>query len=500
MSVEQLERQTFQAHAKVDEILSFIKENSNTMEAHQMEEYIQHQVQIIGKGLMTSYFLSVENNDVGAELVDEDGNVYKRHNVNTKVYHSVFGKIDVQRRTYRCEGQSCIIPLDIQCNLPDRSYSYFLQDIMDSLSVNGTFNDSKEKVKKFFNLSIHERQFEDVTKDNSAFYDEFYGQKSCPETQTEGQLQMMEFDGKGVPLIKKDAAEIKARQGKGEKRQKKKEALVGVSYTVDERIRTPEQVAKNLVYPSQPSSDKSDVQLQVDSPEDKVPKAQNILRLASLKKTKLEVIQAMQRDCLARNKDKHRPVGVLIDGMPYLYKLVKQGLDEVGAYVIILDIIHVMEYLYIAAHALHPEGSEQAKAYVYKQLLGILKGNVGRVVGSMKQSVAKQNLSKSKTNAMEKVIKYLSNHKDMMKYDQYMEAGFPIATGIVESSCKSVVKKRMEGCGTKWSLDGAEAMLLLRSVHKSHDWNEYYKFKIQEQKKRRDNKPYYARNPNKIAA
>ena len=62
---------------------------------------------------------------------------------------------------------------------------------------------------------------------------------------------MVGFDGKGVPVIKKEAAKIKARLGKGEKRQKKKEAMVGVDYTIDRNVRNPEEVAENLVYPEQ---------------------------------------------------------------------------------------------------------------------------------------------------------------------------------------------------------------------------------------------------------
>jgi hypothetical protein len=47
--------------------------------------------------------------------------------------------------------------------------------------------------------------------------------------------------------------------------------------------------------------------------------------------------------------------------------------------------------------------------------------------------------------------------------------GLPVGTGVVESACGAVVKHRMEGEGKRWSLAGAEAMLTLRSLKKSHD-------------------------------
>jgi hypothetical protein len=57
--------------------------------------------------------------------------------------------------------------------------------------------------------------------------------------------------------------------------------------------------------------------------------------------------------------------------------------------------------------------------------------------------------------------------------------GLPVGTGVVESACGSVVKHRMEGEGKRWSLDGAEAMLALRSLKKSHDndLRDYWRFR-----------------------
>ena len=79
-----------------------------------------------------------------------------------------------------------------------------------------------------------------------------------------------------------------------------------------------------------------------------------------------------------------------------------------------------------------------------------------------------------------------------MKYDEYLAAGFPVATGVVESACGSVVKHRMEGEGKRWSLAGAEAMLTLRSLKKSHDndLRKYWRFHAQQEHRRR-----YAQRP-----
>ncbi|MDM8556548.1 hypothetical protein QUF75_17620 [Desulfococcaceae bacterium HSG7] len=84
--------------------------------------------------------------------------------------------------------------------------------------------------------------------------------------------------------------------------------------------------------------------------------------------------------------------------------------------------------------------------------------------------------TESQIEKFEKVITYLKNHKQYMKYDQYLSQGYPIGSGVVESACDHVVKDRMEMSGAGWGINGAESILRLRSISKSGDWDEYWKF------------------------
>lgn len=70
---------------------------------------------------------------------------------------------------------------------------------------------------------------------------------------------------------------------------------------------------------------------------------------------------------------------------------------------------------------------------------------------------------------------YFENHRKWMHYDEYLASGYPIGCGVVESTCGHIVKKRMEGTGRRWSIEGAESTLLLRSIYTSNDWNNYWK-------------------------
>ncbi len=446
-------------------LFEFVRNNAESMQAYEMEINIFRLTQIIAFSAMEYYFAEKGTGDIGPELKLENGTILKKEGrLHGRQYFSIFGKLNVPRSCYRLEGYSGIMPLDAQADLPDRCYSYLLQEIMDYLGIRDSFGESSAILKKIFGLKISSSRFEVVTQDSSTSYDEFYEHKSPPCPKSEGELQVVSFDGKGVPVIKRELTELKGRLGKGEKRQKKKEALVGVSYTVDKKERSAEDVAKNLIYPEQNR----------DNHEQNKVKAQNIRRLASIEREKKVVMEEIIHDAQTRDPEHRRQWVVLLDGALHLWDLVAKCLKSIE-YVGILDIIHVVEYLYLAGNALHKTNeSQKIREWVYKQLVEILKGRVGRVIGGLKQTTTKRKLSKSKLKSINDAIRYFENHRKWMKYDEYLKAGFPIGTGVVESSCGHTVKERMEGSGRRWSIYGAEATLLLRSVYTSGDWDDYW--------------------------
>ena len=140
----------------------------------------------------------------------------------------------------------------------------------------------------------------------------------------------------------------------------------------------------------------------------------------------------------------------------------------------LLDIIHVLEYLWDVANLLYGEKNPKGEKWVYDSLLYTLNGGVEEVIANLKQMLDKPKLSKAKKKKIAKVINYFENHLPWMRYDEYLKAGYPIGTGVVESTCGHTVKDRMEGTGRRWSIDGAESILLLRSVYTSCDWDSYW--------------------------
>src|SRR5260221_7330607 len=151
---------------------------------------------------------------------------------------------------------------------------------------------------------------------------------------------------------------------------------------------------------------------------------------------------------------------------------------------LILDLLHVLEKLWAVSYVFHPEGSPEAREFVKERILRILRGGVSQVVKGLRQIATKRKLKGQKQKTVLQVAAYYYRNRKRMRYDFYLQNGYPIASGSVEGACKNLVKDRMERSGMRWTLPMAEAVLQLRAVYLSEHFDEYWPYHIEEDQKR----------------
>ena len=143
---------------------------------------------------------------------------------------------------------------------------------------------------------------------------------------------------------------------------------------------------------------------------------------------------------------------------------------------IVMDFIHVLEYLWKAAYCFCEKSSQKSEDWVLKRALKVLDGEASQVAAGIRRSSTKRNLcSKERENA-DKCSDYLLMKKDYLRYDKCLVEGYPIATGVIEGACRYLIKDRMDITGARWGLKGAEAVLKLRAIVSSNDFVEYFNF------------------------
>ncbi|KPA17958.1 hypothetical protein MHK_001829, partial [Candidatus Magnetomorum sp. HK-1] len=348
----------------VDELLSITKD------ANEVEEFIFKHLLELGLMFLNLYFLKFNNGNYGKTIKTVEGDAI-RGDKSERKYFSIFGKITINRHLYHVKGKTIAV-LDMILNLPKRQYSYLLSELASTLAVNKAYGNVVYFLKKFFSINLSVSAAETIVDGSSNEYEEYYSElintKDVQDTQKQEIYTVASFDCKGVPVIKKEAAKIIARLGKGEKKQKKKEALVGVKYNIAPNVRTAEEVATNLVYPDQEKEKSSEKGCKKN-------KAQNKRYIASLEKPKKLVMQEIHETI--KNEDfTKNPLLCVMDGALILWQLFEEVFADIANKILILDIIHVVEYIWKVAHVKHKEGSQKAKKYVYEKLLLILQGNV----------------------------------------------------------------------------------------------------------------------------
>ncbi len=360
-----------------------------------------------------------------------------------------------------------MFPLDAELNLPKESYSYLLQEWAMSMGVQGAWDKVRTTFKNMFSIDLWssglERMAERAKQDVTGFYEDH----SSQEYKDEAELLVVTVDGKGVPMKKKEPTQKRVRLKKGEKLGKKKMSTVTAVYTVDQHPREIEDVIKDTT--STPSSCREDPQRQ----HKKRPTPKNKIVKATLK-GKEAAFKDLAQQVKLRDPEQEKEGVALVDGEKKFRQLLKQYLPW---FCIILDLYHVLEYLWKAAHVLHKEGSREAGVWVQSMLRSLLQGDVEVIIVYLKLCLCHQEFSKVKKKCLSKVIGYLENGKDFMQYDKYLARGYPIGSGVVEGACKNLVKDRMELSGMRWTEEGAETMLGLRSISVNTLSEEFWRYR-----------------------
>lgn len=395
-----------------------------------------------------------------------------------RTLHTILGEVTVERTAYAACGQPSVHPLDEQLQLPERCFSYPLQERVVRHAVQGPFDEAAANVKQDTGVVLSKRSAEQVVQAAAVDFQAFYQQQQVLDPQQSGPLVVTGIDCKGVPMIKPEETLRKPRRGKGDKKHKKRMATVATVRTQQRRVRTPEDVVESL-FRTTPKEKQPRVRRKAPVPKEHKRVWANLLQ------SKDEVIAEVVAEVRRVDPTGSKTHVALCDGERALQKRILPALQAVvPAVLLILDLLHVVEKLWRAGHCFYREGSEEATAWVRKQTLRVLKGEVSQVIKGMRQSATKRELKGEKLKSIERIAKYLKRNRAYMKYDEYLRQGLPIASGCVEGACKNLIKDRMERSGMRWSLEGAEAMIQMRSLYLSGDLNDYWNFHLEQEPRR----------------
>ena len=468
------ERMILKGQAQLDEMVAFVRKAAKDgRPIDQVERGLWSSLLALGHTLLTGYVEGVGPGDVGDTLVYEGRELRRLELPHDRRYVSVFGELSISRYVYgtRETQKHEVVPADALLGLPDSEFSYVLQDWDQSFCIEDSYEESRGKVEKILGIGQSVRSLEQMSVSVAESVPAFQESAPKPPAGQEGSILVMTADGKGVPMRRdagQDPPAIRGRRKKGEKANKKRMACVGGVYTIEPFVRTPEDVVDEVLRdarkPDRPKPCHKQLRAELTREIDGVEV-----------NAKDRIFSWFAEQVKVRNPEGRKKVVCVMDGERALWKKL---LALVPGIVCILDLFHVLERLWQAAHCFHPEGSDEAKAFVTDRLGRLLRGEVGYVIGGLKQMATKQALRGSRQQQLSAAIGYLQRNRRLMHYDEYLAAGYPIGSGVAEGACRHLVKDRMERTGMRWRVPGAQAMLNLRAVYINGDWDTFQNHRI----------------------
>jgi hypothetical protein len=428
--------------------------------------------------LMQAFITLRGQAQVQEPVVGADGETrtHQRHGASRQL-ETVFGTVEAGRTGHSGRGLSTLYPVDASLNLPEARYSLEVERQIAMAAARLSFDEALEMVGRMTGAHVPKRQAEEAVQRAARDFEAFYAVSQLECVGPTSEFLVLTFDQKGVVLRREDLTEatrkaaessrskMDTRGSKGEpKRGRKRMAAVAAVYTVAPYVRTAQDVIAGLRHIR-------------DATKKPRPRPEGKRVWASLTRELKDVIAEAFDEAEDRDPEHRKRWLVLVDGDNKLTRWVRAEARRRGVEVtLVLDFIHALEYLWKAAHVFFNEGNEEIEAWVLERLERMLEGDISNVVAGMTRMATVRGLSAKDRKPVDTAARYLLKRKGMMRYDELLALGTPIATGIIEGACRHLINDRMDLTGARWRLLCAEAVLRLRSLISSGDFDQYWHF------------------------
>jgi len=334
---------------------------------------LEAQLQAVGRQLLCALFRDHLDLHAGRELrVDgvADASGVERRTLerdHRRPLCSVFGEVSVSRLAYRQRGEENLYVADGALNLPVERASHGVRRLVAIEAAAGSFEHATGQARERTGLALGKRQVEELAVRAAVDFDRFYAER-ISEVDAEREKEdvlVLSADGKGI-VMRSDALreataraaqraspKLKTRVSRGEKANRKRIAEVGAVYEITPAPRTPADVlapAKEKVLP--------------------MPKAKHRWLTASVVEDAATVVSGIFDEAERRDPDHQRQWLVLVDGNNHQIDRIKvEAKKRKVKTKIVVDVVHVLEYLWGAAWCFFNEGDPAAETWVHEKAL-----------------------------------------------------------------------------------------------------------------------------------
>lgn len=388
--------------------------------------------------------------DVVAERIIVNGVVYSQTMEETETYMTSAGEVVVKRHLYRPAGRSTrhICPLELQAGIVEGFFTPVAARRAAYVVAHMPPATSAALFVELGNMRPSASSLERLPKGLSARWEAHRQEwethlRTFEDVPTEATTLVVSLDGVFAPMrnTAPDKAELEAtgKQPKGPKGyQEVGCGTVSLHDAEGERLQT-------VRYGRMPESKKATLCEELEAEVQALLTVQSHLRVVKL---------------ADGARDNWRFLRALNQGVPA---------DQIESWDIV-DYYHACDHLKHALDTIWGEHTPKGKAEFarLKTLLKEADGGVEQVIETLRYRVRKA--KGHKREALLKELTYFRNQRHRMNYATYLREHLPIASGVVEAACKTLVTQRLKQSGMRWAKSGGQAILTLRSLIQSDRW------------------------------
>ena len=473
---------------------------SNHMTASELERFLNKQFQDMAREALQAKLNMIGSLEAETVVKGCDGVFRPQKKLRDRTIGTIFGDVTYERWGYSAARGESLFPADGHLNLSPDKYTLEVRRLVSEDVTRSSFDETLEFLSRRTAATVPKRQGIELANSAAEDFVDFYNSKATMRedsavtsqavtTNEDVSLLILTTDGKGIVMrpdglrestrkaAEKEQHKLKKRLTSGEKKDRKRMTQVASVYTIAPHVRTAEEIAGCAPV--------------VAGKEQKRPRPENKRVWASVEREPEQVINEIFKEAQARDPQHKKQWVGLVDGNPKQLRLLKEQATVFDVTLtIIIDFIHVLEYLWKASHAFYKEGDPMCEQFVSERLLRVLRGQSSQVAKGIRKMATDRKLPETKRKAVDTCASYLLKYKEYLHYDKYLADGLPIATGVIEGACRYLVKDRMDITGARWGLSGAEAVLRLRSLRVSGDFDVYWDWHEKREQERNHSSKY----------
>jgi hypothetical protein len=373
---------------------------------------------------------------------------------------TVNGRVRLWRRRWHCSGQGTPTPLDAWVDLAEASISLGVREMACRLNGDGkNFDKAADNLARTAQVALSGESLRQLveTEGKRVVQAQTSGKLpidwSAADCKTETEATRLYFGSDGVMVPQVTAAEKRTRREKIKAKRRR-------------RGRTAKPLAT-----LKPGADQKYKEFKIIAYYDETQDH----RLVSGTRGDCNVAGRLMRREAARIRfdQADEKVGN-VDGSPWIRNPVEQQslpLDDLG-----LDFYHLGENVHKARREIYGEEDETGKEWA-GALLHTFK-HEGYEAAWEKLLTWRQGRRRGHRQAADRLVNYVSERRDMIKYPAFQAKGWQIGSGPTEATCKTLTA-RLKGSGMRWDGDNAEALMGLEALYQSGQWDAYWRSELQ---------------------